>query len=385
MAKFRIVGTLNRVDSSYVGGIYSPPPKKIDFTFSTEEELKTFFNKNYSNSLYNYRTLDWFDGSTYIDGAPCKRNEIVASLNCKTKERVKNVSEDHLRIAMQHLLEKNVRKSYKNPENPYKEEIGQALLLANCTDYNENDIFEVLKDIGFIRVQSFSYYKTIDIPGKALQSALNNTCLRILSPKSYVAEFRLPSYAKDVLYKEIASGTTSTYRISKKVPKPSSDLQEALNGKDIGIFIPGDLVLMGFDNKRYYNILKELDFNEEIRVRKPTFEGTTLYHGTWINNVASILDRGLDVSKTGAFSSGIYCGPWNKAQWYGSPSRSSSSMYGAIFELNVNLGKVIHVHETGKGPKELNCDSVYYDQFKNPEYCVRSSKQVEILKVHIIV
>lgn len=130
----------------------------------------------------------------------------------------------------------------------------------------------------------------------------------------------------------------------------------------------------------------EADF---FKVLDRTTEGTikTLYHGTNATNMQSIIMSGLHVSKTGAFGRGLYVGPWEKAVGYTNKGwiwGRKKKHYKTMLELDVIVGKCLTADKLEKTKWQKDYDSVYYDGFKNAEYCLRDANQALIKKIILL-
>lgn len=130
----------------------------------------------------------------------------------------------------------------------------------------------------------------------------------------------------------------------------------------------------------------EADF---FKVLDRTTEGAiqTLYHGSNATNMQSIIMSGLHVSKGGAFGRGLYVGPWEKAINYttkGWKWNSKPKKYKTMLELDVIVGKCLRADKLDKAKWQKDYDSVYYDGFKNAEYCLRDANQALIKKIILL-
>jgi len=138
---------------------------------------------------------------------------------------------------------------------------------------------------------------------------------------------------------------------------------------------------------------------KEIFVRRPPNEAEffkvldktengaikTLYHGSNATNMQSIIMSGLHVSKSGAFGRGLYVGPWEKALNYTSKGWSNRpKKYKTMLELDVIVGKCLNASKLDKNKWQLEYDSVYYDGFRNAEYCLRDANQALIKKIILL-
>jgi hypothetical protein len=109
---------------------------------------------------------------------------------------------------------------------------------------------------------------------------------------------------------------------------------------------------------------------------------TTLYHGTKLRNVPSIVKCGLKRSRSGMLGRGIYLSLLSKARNF------SDSI---IFETKVILGrckqlkKVEKMNENGEYDSLHACsgklDGVYKGWLSNDEWCVRYPEQIEISRL----
>lgn len=142
----------------------------------------------------------------------------------------------------------------------------------------------------------------------------------------------------------------------------------------------------------------------EILVRKPANEDAffkkleetqsggilTLYHGTNSTNIKSILGSGLSASRQGSFGRGLYVGPFDKAKGYNGRDgnkvkwRQKRNYFATIFELDVIVGNCIKAEKLEKHNWRTLYDSVYYDGFRNPEYCLKSPHQALIKKIILL-
>ncbi len=131
---------------------------------------------------------------------------------------------------------------------------------------------------------------------------------------------------------------------------------------------------------------------EFFKVLERTNEGAirTLYHGTNATNMQSIVMSGLHVSKSGAFGRGLYVGPWEKAINYTNKglrwrwSGNKPKQYKTMLELDVIVGKCLKADKLDKVQWQKEYDSVYYDGFRNAEYCLRDANQALIKKIILL-
>ena len=121
---------------------------------------------------------------------------------------------------------------------------------------------------------------------------------------------------------------------------------------------------------------------EEFRLAGKPHQIKTLYHGTRLHNIPSIMKRGLKRSNHGMLGEGIYVGPIHKAENYTDL---------VILEVKVVLGhckeleKVETLHENpdfdSLHAKSGPMPGVYKRFLNNEEWVVRFPKQVEVARL----
>ena len=124
--------------------------------------------------------------------------------------------------------------------------------------------------------------------------------------------------------------------------------------------------------------------SEEFKKAGKPYQIKTLYHGTRVSAIPSIMRRGLKRSRSGMLGAGIYVGPLSKAENYTDL---------LVLEVKVVLGnckeltKVETLHDNGEfdslhapsGPLE----GVYKKFLNHEEWVIRFPKQVEVTRLII--
>ena len=147
-------------------------------------------------------------------------------------------------------------------------------------------------------------------------------------------------------------------------------------------------------------------FQHKYHSHRP--ETLKLYHGTNISRAALILarqgltlssKRNIETNKYGngsMFGEAVYVGPREKALNYTGAryfyGQNAKPVFGVIFEVEVNPGKILEVSSIGDYSKE--CDTVYapkgwggagsFTSLRNEEYAVYNPKRVKIIGFEIV-
>jgi hypothetical protein len=134
-------------------------------------------------------------------------------------------------------------------------------------------------------------------------------------------------------------------------------------------------------NQEQYEKTFERLGNHEIGIK---------YHGTCLRNLTSIVDQGLRASKHGALGKGIYVGNKDKARDFAG-IRSYESI-GILLEVECLFGEIVDITRDVKdngvvlrkmSHDALGADTIYYGDFKRPEWCLKSPYQVSIRKFYL--
>lgn len=164
--------------------------------------------------------------------------------------------------------------------------------------------------------------------------------------------------------------------------------------------------IYGIENKKtHLNVTlapnqDEFDKLFELLYKYPL---TTLYHGSSIKNISSILRKSIKPSKRGSLGPGIYLANLGKA-------KSFAERYGSFYNVNGYLGMVavcdvlignciditsyINRNDFNLNKVSLSMinenlsekdkfNSIYYTGFVRPEYCIGNKDQVLLKKIII--
>lgn len=131
---------------------------------------------------------------------------------------------------------------------------------------------------------------------------------------------------------------------------------------------------------------------EKLFEKLGEYEIAIRYHGTGFQHISSIVDKGLNISKRGALGPGIYVAHRNKADEFASLRNHHDIVSGITLEVECLFGKV-HTYTNMDGGLGLctfkhstfgeDIDTIYYNGFVRPEWCLKDTSQVLIRKIFI--